>query len=200
MLRIFQEIFLSQWMVLILLFLAFLFVSWWALNRLREFPGYALGWMFGLFFMLVYGSLGDPTTDNLSAADANLNLFQVILATFFGLVFGGMVLGGLRFGMRYARVVALQVAAYTGLNLVLLFLTVIEGPITQRMIGIFSLAFGIATIFLLVLFPSHERHQEVSRFGAQNASDVSPQSPYTEDGNSRLDQIRQKMRGPDQHR
>jgi hypothetical protein len=195
MLRIFQEVFLSQWVVLVLLFLAFLFVSWWALNRLREFPGYALGWMIGLFFMLVYGSLGDPAAD-LSAADANLNLFQVILATFFGLVFGGMVLGGLRHGMRYARIVALQVAAYTGLNLVLLFLTVIEGPITQRMIGIFALAFGIATVFLLVLFPSHERHQEVSRFGAQSASDVPPQSPYTENGGSRLDQIRSKMGRP----
>lgn len=219
MMDLFQRVFLSQWIVLAVLVVAFLFVSRWSLFKLHEYAGYALGWMIGLFFILVYASLGGGRGDLALSADATLNIFQVLLATLLGAIFGGFVVVGLRFGMRYARGVALQVAFYNGLMLILLFLVIIEGPVTQRMVGIFALAFGITTVFAAVLFPTQQRHQQIQAMSAQSAPQQFPQQypqqgmpQYPQQGmpqypqqinpnqqppvqGSRLDSIRRKMGG-----
>lgn len=151
-----MDVLLSKWIVFILLLVAFLFVSRWGLRRLKEYVGYALGWLLALFVLLVYVSLGGGNNETVGTTEETLSIFQVFLATLLGVGFGSAVMVGLRYGMRYARGVALQVAVYTSLNLILLFLVLIEGALAARMIGIFGLAFAIVTLFAVVMFPSRK--------------------------------------------
>ncbi|GAB5491842.1 MAG: hypothetical protein Phog2KO_20570 [Phototrophicaceae bacterium] len=197
--QIFQEFILSQWLILIALTISFIVISRWAIVVLKEYPGYGLGWMIGLFFVLVYLSVGgEADTD---APVRFLNGFQVFIATLFGLVVGSLIIFGLRFGMGHARGISLQVAIYTALNLTLLFLVFIAGPITQRMIGIFGLAIGIATLFAMVLFPTPQREQELNiraQSGTQGGQPYNPNGGAGAGGgnpigNSRLDEIRNRM-------
>lgn len=197
MVTLVMEVLLSKWIVFIMLLVAFAFVSRWALQNLHEYAGYALGWLVGLFFILVYVSLGGGSLDSSVDVNATLSFFNVFLSTLFGVAFGGVVMIGLRFGMRYARGVALQVAFYTALCVILMFLVFAGGTLASRSIGIFALAFGIATLFAVVIFPS-----------GTNQSAVSAQGAAPEDGNgynngqnqpmSRLDEIRQRMRDRNQ--
>ncbi|MDQ7027266.1 MAG: hypothetical protein Q9P44_17105 [Anaerolineae bacterium] len=206
-----QNIILNPWVVGILLLGAFFIISRWSLVRLKEYPGYALGVLIGLFFIMVYIALGGGTQSPPEldangveiAARTTLNIFEVLFATILGLTFGAGVMFALRFGTRFARGVSLQVASYTALNIILLFIAVIAGPITQRMIGIFALSIGIASLFAIVLFPDASRQAQVSSFSAQSLSDTGgmpPQQPPQVEGGgmSRLDAIRQKMRQKDQ--
>lgn len=196
--QLFQEFILSQWLILAALSLVFLAISRWSVVVLREYAGYGLGCLMGLFFILVYASLGgdaEPTNTRVF-----LNGFQVFLATLMGLFFGAIIIAGIRFGMQYARAIAIQVALYTALNIILIFLVVIEGPIAQRMIGIFALAIGIATLFAMVLFPTSARREELN-IRAQGVTQST--QPYdlgsgggggNSNGGSRLDEIRQRMK------
>jgi hypothetical protein len=202
MIETLQGIILNSWVVGIMLFGAFIVISRWSLVHLKEYAGYALGILVGMFFMLVYISLGGGTND--STIDPvlvrrTLNIFEVFIATFFGMMFGAVVIIGLRFGTRFARGVSLQVAFYTALNVILLFMVVIAGPITQRMIGIFALSIGIASLFAMVLFPDATRQAHISSINAQSFNpqgyvDTGAMQPPVDSGNrSRLDQIRNKI-------
>jgi len=193
MVEIIRNVLFSSWVVRIVLTIVFLVLSHWSLRRIKEYAGYALGLMMGIFFILVYISLGGGASSETPVTRTTLNIFEVILSTFFGLLFGAGIMIGLRFGTRFARGVALQVALYTVLNLVLLFLAFIEGPIAQHMIGIFALALGIASLFTIVLFPSHG-HDAPQSFRAQG---VAPQNQAPAAGGSRLDMIRENMRNRD---
>jgi len=200
MVALVMDVLLSKWIVFFMLLVAFLFVSRWALGVLREYAGYALGWMVGLFFVLVYVSLGGGSRDGGTDTDATLSFFSVFLSTLFGVAFGGVVMLGLRFGMRYARGVALQVAFYSALCVILLFLVFAEGTLASRSIGIFALAFGIATLFAVVIFPSGSR-RSMGAQSAQGDGDPNGGNGYGNDQNlpmSRLDEIRQRMRDRNQ--
>jgi hypothetical protein len=196
-----QDVILNPWVVGFLLFGAFIIISRWSLMGLKEYPGYALGVLVGLFFIMVYIALGgggqSPQTDingNPIVGREVLNIFEVFLATFFGLIFGAAVMVALRFGTRFARGVSLQVAFYTALNIILLFMAVIGSAITQRMIGIFALSIGIASLFAMVLFPDATRQAQVSSFNAQMYSGDTGGIPPQDTGSmSRLDAIRNKM-------
>ena len=191
-----QGILLNPWVVGFLLFGAFIIISRWSLVQLKEYPGYALGVLVGLFFIMVYIALGGggqtPDPDAVARREV-LNIFEVFLATFFGLIFGAAVMLALRFGTRFARGVSLQVAFYTALNIILLFMAVIGSAITQRMIGIFALAIGIASLFAMVLFPDATRQAQVSSFNAQMYESTGGMPPQDTGGMSRLDEIRNKM-------
>ena len=202
MTQIIEMIFLGPWTIFVILTVALLFLTRWAIIQQREYIGYGLGWLVALFFIVVYSSLGggaDPDID----ANATLNIFQVFLATMLGMVFGGGTMGSFRFGMRFPRGLSLYVAFVTALNLILLFIAIIGGPIEQRMIGIFALAFGITSGFVLVLIAPHDR---LENQGAPANPPVNGQTQSLErsfdrtgtasgvnSGTSRLERIREDM-------
>jgi hypothetical protein len=202
-----QDILLNKIIIVATLSVVFLVISQWALVTLREYMGYGLGWLLGLFFVIVYISLGGGQ-NNISAEPEYLGIFQVFIATFLGLVFGGLMQVGLRFGMRMAQGVALQVALYTSLGIIVVFLALMEGPIAHRMVGIFALAVGIATLFAMVLFPAPKREQQVRAMSYSQPIGTTdeqlqqpplqyPQDNYGQGGGaplSRLDEIRQRQR------
>lgn len=203
----FQDIILSQALIIVALLAVFFVISRWALAVLREYPGYALGWMMGLFFIIVRISVGgsEPRPED---AVTYVNGLQVFVSTLFGLLVGSVILLALRFGMKHARAVALQVAAYTALNIILIFLVAISSnPVFQKMIGIFSLAIGIAALFAMVLFPTPQHEHELNirsqgvtqTQGTQPLNAPNPQNPNPGQGggnigSSRLDEIRKNQR------
>lgn len=195
-----QDIILSQALIIVALAAVFFVISRWALTVLREYPGYALGWLMGLFFIIVRVSVGGSEVQPDDAL-TYLNGFQVFIATLFGLLVGAGILLALRFGMKHARAVALQVATYTALNIILIFLVAISNPIFQKMIGIFSMAIGIATLFAMVLFPTPQHEQELNIHaqgvtgtqGTQPLNAPNPGQGGGSGGSSRLDEIRKKQ-------
>lgn len=191
-----EAIFLSQWTIIGILSIAALILSRWAVIVQKEYLGYGLGWLIALFWIVVYGSLTGGEASN-TQTTASLNIFQVFLATMMGMVFGGGTMGSFRFGQQFARGLSLYVAFITAMNLILLFTAIFEGPVAQRMIGIFALAFGITSGFILVLINPQER------FAAQQAQGDSLRRSFdttgtntgngTKSNTSRLRQIRDDM-------
>ncbi|MEO1645300.1 MAG: hypothetical protein AAFR67_08940, partial [Chloroflexota bacterium] len=115
----FQLIFLTQAVVFSALTVVFLLISRWAVVSLREYAGYGLGWLIALFFFMVY-VLSGGGFDDTPTSQVSLQIFHIFLATVIGIFAGLGVQVGFKFGMGNARTVALQVAIYTAMNLILL--------------------------------------------------------------------------------
>ncbi|MCU0513862.1 MAG: hypothetical protein MUE40_14985 [Anaerolineae bacterium] len=184
-----RELFLSPVLVLLVLVALFAALSYWSLSILREYPGYALGWLVGLFFVVVYVSLGtapDPDTNR----NVTLNVFQVICPGLVGILLGGILMLVLRLGNSYSAMRGLKVAGMTALGVVLLFLMFMVNVATQRMIGIFALAFCIAALGGVVVFRGTAA---AGMFNAQAAPPPPPGTPPISTGHSTLDRIREQM-------
>lgn len=191
-----RNIFLNQWFLVFVLGIIFAVFSNWAMRESRL--GYALGWLMGVFFVVVYTALGgaDPVQQQINQT---LNLLQVVLPTLCGIFMGGsmILLSALVQGNR-ERERALLVAFLTALNLSLLFLVLVEGRITQLMIGIYALAFGIAALFVAIL--SMDRFTNGGDSGGsdgqgggggRSAQDIRNNRPRT--GRSRVDRMRDNL-------
>lgn len=195
MLQFIQSLLLSEVLIFIVLFAVFGLLTRWAIWRLHEYAGYALGWLLGLFFVFVYSSLmSSPPTFQAESApgEITLNVWQVIVPSVLGLVIGLFSLILTRLGGGSSVQQALKIAGFTALGVVLLFLMFVEGPGTRRMIGIFALAFGIASLLGLVLARRSVATQVVP------PTYTSPRSTQ-EIPTSRLESIRQQMRDRDQN-
>lgn len=200
-----QDIILNKFIIITTLVMVFLVISRWAVLSLREYVGYGLGCLLGLFFIIVYISLGGGQ-NAMSTEPQYLGIFHVFLASFLGLVFGTVIQIGSRFGMRMAQGLALQVALYTSLGIIVVFLALMEGPVAHRMIGIFALAVGIASLFGMVVFPTAKREQQLMAISysqpisspEEQLQQAPLQAPQENPGQnsvlqmSRLDEIRQR--------
>lgn len=157
MVQFIQNFFLSPFLIFIILVAVFFWLSWWALQRHKEYVGYGLGWLIGVFGMVIYGALvGDPApaaqTD--TTLPSTLNIFQVLLPSLLGLILGAGSMSMVRQTSDKSVRKSIVVALLTALALWVLFLMVVSTayPITQRMIGIFALAFAIGALTMLVIF------------------------------------------------
>lgn len=202
-------ILLSQWTVLGILGGSFLVLSRWVLFGRRAYKGYALGVLLALFFLVVYAALGGGTVLDADVTLADLSFVTVILTTIIGLAAGAGTLFALYVGRRYARGFSLQVAVYTALNLILFFVVVIDRP-TARIIGIFALAFAIATLFGLVLYqpdapasaqrPEPQTQTQTLPVVDAPASNGDAAAYNSKRATSRLQKIRQDLADRDQRR
>lgn len=194
MFEFFEAVVLSPILILLILIGTFLALSRWALFVRKEYAGYALGVLMGFFFIVVYSALGGGSGPIDDTANERLNGFQVIAPTFMGLLLGIVVLLGAWVAQRLPRSLALQLAFYTAFNLVLLLMMFILGPIGQRMIGIFALAFGITTLFAIVLIGGSSSNPNIQQGFSQQA----PGSPP--EGRTRLEDIRSDFQQRDNTR
>ena len=190
-----RNLFLNQWFLVFVLGVIFAMFSSWAMRESRL--GYALGWLMGVFFVVVYTALGgaDPVQQEI---EQTLNLLQVIFPTLCGVFMGGgMILLIALVRANRERERALLIAFLTALNLSLLFLVLVEGRITQLMIGIYALAFGIAALFVAIL--SMDRFTNGGDSGGssgqggggRSAQDIRNNRPRT--GRSRVDRMRDNL-------
>jgi hypothetical protein len=188
MAEILRELFLSPWLVFIVLFILFAALSYWSLVVLREYPGYGLGWLVGLFFVVVYVSLGYQP--NVEGQDVNttLNILQVFCPGILGVLLGGALIFLLRIGNSYSATRGIKIAGMTALGVVLLFLMFMVGVAAQRMIGIFALAFCIAALAGIVIVRGTSAS---TLFNAQGAD--GEEAPVDGGNFSRLDAIRARL-------
>ncbi len=194
MLEFIQNIFLGELFIFIVLFALFALLTRWAVIHLREYTGYALGWMVGVFFMIIYGSLvgsADTAAQVAENGGDELTFLQVIGPSIIGLGLGAGAILLIRMNPGSRASQSLKVAFLTALSVIVLFFMVISGFEARRMIGIFALAFGIGLLFTNVLY--HPSGRPPARAAAVS-SDI---DDVPSGGNSRLDRIRSQMRERD---
>src|SRR5687768_34601 len=154
------NVLLSPYIIFGVLALIFLVISYWSLVGLQEYAGYILGVLVGLLVVFVVSSLGvEPNVEGQAEELQNttLNLFQATCPAIVGIAVGiaFLIIPRLVSSLptNYGQVIprGLNVAVITALWVTLLFLFFLVGIETQRMIGIFALAFMIARLFAVVM-------------------------------------------------
>jgi hypothetical protein len=153
---IIQQILFSDFMVFALLALVIALISSWAYS-LREGPGYLLGWLVGIFLILVLSTLfpySAPVTNPAAAPVANpLTFGELIIPSFLGLVSGFGILLVVRVGgdsdSRLRR--ALTVATLMTFTLVTGYV-ILRSSIEDRMgLAVFILTFAIGALVNFIL-------------------------------------------------
>lgn len=167
MITIIQQILFSDFMVFALLALVVALISSWAYS-LREGPGYLLGWLVGIFLILVMSTLfpyAPPVTNPAAAPVADpLTFGELIIPSFLGLVAGFGILLVVRVGgdsnSRLRR--ALTVATLMTFTLVTGYV-ILRSSIDDRMgLAVFILTFAIGALVNFILTRSL-RQNYVSR-------------------------------------
>lgn len=196
MFELIEAVILSDFLIFIVFALMLAAVTAWAL-QIREYAGYVLGWLIGIFFIIIWVSIaGETEAASLDPeeSEVNLNFLEVILPAFMGLILGFGVLFVVRVygsgsGIRQGITVTILTTTLVGV----LFFLATSGEYAQRLIGIFALAFSIGALATFVLrIGSHTPSQPTSSSAPQSPND----SPTIQEANiqnapsSRLDSIR----------
>jgi hypothetical protein len=149
-----QEILLSDFLIFTVLAGMLLVITSWAF-RMGEVPGYLLGWLIGIFFMVIYRSVTGENSQTVAQAaeldsEVTLSLFTVMFSSLIGLIAGFATLYGVRSfgGSHVSR--ALTVTILTASLIIVLFFLSTSTEETRRTIGIFSLAYCIGALSTLV--------------------------------------------------
>lgn len=153
MFELIEDIILSDFLILIVVVAMLVVVTSWAF-RTGEYPGYVLGWLVGIFFIVTYRALfGDTSAaeETVETVETRLSFFTVTCPSFIGLLLGFGVLFFIRnFGASHARR-ALTVAIMTALLIIVLFFISTAGQTTRQVMGLFALAFSIGALSNLVV-------------------------------------------------
>lgn len=149
-----EDIFLSDFMIFILLCVLLLAVTSWAF-RSGELPGYALGWLVGIFMVVVYSALGggvEVTVDEMTNAEpVRLTMVSVMIASLFGLVGGFGVLTFVQAPIHFPQRRSITIALLTTMVIIGLYILSTSGEYTRKSLGIFALAFAIGLLANIVL-------------------------------------------------
>ncbi|TVR20573.1 MAG: hypothetical protein EA396_10385 [Anaerolineaceae bacterium] len=139
----------------ILIFVVFLFllllVTRWAFDQ-RELPAYALGWMVGLFMIIVYQSLSGeaapPEPDAVSEAVENgfLTLEAILVPSFVGFGAGVTASTIYRYVAQTHARRSIAVAIITAALVFTLFLILSVSQEASKLFGVLALAFGIGVL------------------------------------------------------
>jgi hypothetical protein len=147
-----EQILLSDFTVFALLALAVLVITNWA-RTLREGAGYLLGWLIGLFLIIVLSALFPytvvaPIDPAVPPVQRTLTFFQLIIPSIFGLGIGFGLLFVIRIGGNSDRRVgrALTVAALLSFTLTTGYL-ILRNPVSDRWgLAVFALTFAIGSL------------------------------------------------------
>jgi hypothetical protein len=180
-----RDILSSDILVFGAMFAVFVYLSRQALMS-REYTGYGLGWLIGLFFIVVYSATlpDQPFNTNLTES-VRLSFFQVLLPTVCGIVIGIGLLILVGLAQHAPRQFTLLTAVVTAVNITLIFVLFVSESDARRQIGIFALAFAISAIVTSVIAGGGGSNQ----IGAQSAD---PQQPHTT--MNRIEQMRERFR------
>lgn len=152
MINLIEDILLSNVMIFLGMGAALLLVTGWAF-RMREFPGYILGWLVGLFFMVVLSIMLPVPDPAFVAADysGGLDFFGLILGSGLGLSTGFGIMMLVRLGSptgngSSAIGRALTVALLVAITLIASYLMLTSTLTTRMSIAVFVLTFGIGAL------------------------------------------------------
>lgn len=147
MIEFLQAFLFSEVLIFVVLVSAFAYLTHWALMRQHERTGYVLGWLIGLFFIVVYASTGgQPRVEAQAVGVITLSFLEVAIPAVLGI---GLSIGLMWFVSKdpaNPRWQSLKVAGMTAVGVILLFVLFTEGAHTRRMMAIFALAFSIGSL------------------------------------------------------
>lgn len=202
MIQFIQNFFLSPFLVFLMLLAVFAGLSWWAVKRRKEYVGYGLGWLIGVFFMVIYGALfgePEPVAQTAEIVPETLSLFQVMVPSLIGIVMGIVAMLLINQTYRQSSRKSFVVPVLTAMSLSVLFLMIISSayPVTQRMIGLFALAFAIGALTMLAYYRQTPPTMQASNVPQSPISDVGrgnvPSVPVSnEDDQSFRERIRRR--------
>ncbi len=158
----------------ILIFLAFatmlLLITRAAFSN-REVPGYILGWMIGIFFIIIYQSItgGETEAEVVEETPQQLSFLAVVVPSMLGLLagFGSIAFLGVVLRGRVRRSAAVTII--TALLIIVLFLVITLSESTVRLFGIFALAYGIGILSTIVF---SGRSAELTGGGRSNRDSI----------------------------
>jgi hypothetical protein len=169
------NIVLSNVVIFIIMGIVLVMLTNWAL-RLREIPGYILGWLTGIFIIILLSVLSPSAevviTDPMVSAPIELTFLGVIIPSFIGLVLGVSVLSLVRFGSNTASRIgrALTIAVLVAITLISAYLMLQLALAGRLSIAIFLLTFGIGALIHYIF-----------RRGTPEASSLRTRLPFRND-------------------
>lgn len=200
----------SSFFTFVILFGIFVYLTRWALSDQKAYRGYGLGWLVALFVMVIISSLtAQPPEEAQQSVDieetrVTLNLFQIMFSVFLGFMIAGssMIFSLGNRSTQLGR--SLRVAAYTSLIILVMFLFFVVGDVAQRMISLFTLAFGIGLLFLQIvrrqLIAQQSRHMpddsddDLTKERVDGAAPANQSRGGAAQNQNRVSRIRERMR------
>ncbi|MGB7338392.1 MAG: hypothetical protein WBC91_05830 [Phototrophicaceae bacterium] len=184
---IINGILLSGWFQITILSILFLVYSNYVLSR-KYGRGYLLGLMIGVFFVFTYASLNPLQALQFGGFDYQLNMLQVLGASIFGF-FISVAMSMMHYTFRdNLKWRLIQVALITSMLIIALFLQVISNPEIRLMVSLFILAFGMATLFAVIM----TRRRRPSAIPV-NAAYIAYDEQATQAPRTRLDAVRNRI-------
>ena len=151
-----QDIFLGNFMIVLVTIGVLLMVTLWSW-RIREFPGYILGWLVGIFMVILLSTLwqdSSPPVDSLpDSGPTGLDFLTLIFVSAVGLIagFGALMLikGGSATSSRVQR--SLTIASLVSLPIIGSYLLLLSDHGMRLMLAAFLLAFSIGALLNFIL-------------------------------------------------
>ena len=179
-----QTIFASGWIQIVILLVLFYAFSQWAFKQGAR-SGYALGWLIGVFFIVVYGALFPRSAIQVAVEDpAQLTVAAVLMSSCVGMILA-MVIIGVTVALQRAWFRQMfSTAGITAILVTMLFMMFMSPTQIKMGLTLASLAFAIviATAYML-------RRAYIS-YAAEPIIDEGPIG--TSDGYARIDRIREQ--------
>ncbi len=156
MVQFIQQFFLNPFLIFIILMAVFIVVSIWAIRRRQEYIGYGLGWLIGVFGMVIYGALvgdAEPVAQAEPVMEKGMNILQVTIPSILGMGLGAWTMSLVVQSRKTGMLRSIIVAFLTALSLWLVFFLLVSAPYppTQRMLGLFAWAFGIGALTMMAI-------------------------------------------------
>ncbi len=196
-----QSIILSDFLIFIVFIAMLVAVTSWAFRE-QEVPGYLLGWLIGIFFIVIYSSLvgdagSDPDEEAFETAEVTLSAFAVLAPAFGGLIIGFGLLYLVRLWSGAGTRQSVLIAVMTATLVSFLFFLTTSDEYARRVIGIFALAFSIGSLstFVFKITPSRQRSPQSSRPGTLSTQEIPEAKINDAYGQNRLESIRRFFNG-----
>ncbi len=173
------------------------FVTSWAFRQ-KEYPGYLLGWLVGIFAIIVSQATSDtrsmPSPDEAEIAATTLPLLSVMGVTIIGMGIGGGVLFLLRRFVDRQIQRSLYVAFFTAMLVILLYTLSSTTGRTNQLTSIFGLAFAIGSLAVVVVGGSPRRSLRTNRAsGSRGGGRPEPDNVPNDIPEAHLDRARSRF-------
>jgi drug/metabolite transporter (DMT)-like permease len=149
-----EDIVLNPILILLVFVGIFIGFSRWAISK-KEIPGWILGVLIGVFFIILYQSATGNAADAEAIEEAarhesTLSFLQILIPSILGLFAGLVSLAVAAIATRTRTRESVTVAVITSLLIIVIFLLTVLEENTVRMFGIFAMAYGIGVLGVFV--------------------------------------------------
>ncbi len=181
-----QSIFASGWIQIMILLAIFYWFSRWVMGQGAK-TGYALGWLIGIFFIMIYGSLFPRSAIQVADTESSqLSFLAVMTSAFFGFMVGIIILG-ITFVLQKAWYRQLfATAGVTSVLVTMLFMMIMSGTQAKMGLTLASLAFSIV---IAIAYIGRRAYQTRT---IDDTPEFDDDRPVPTTGNERIERIREQ--------